>query len=293
MKTRFIGLMVMLSACVITGCASPQTEITRQDIADARGTIVSAKLLGAQAVAPDEIARAEHYYKLAQDDFNRAADQGLRAGRRARRTLEESASANAQRAKSQAERALFIINAQKSASADIDALQSEADELKMQVARLERERDMYHQQQTAAAMALEKERASSPSATGAKGCTTDAEALYNKAFYLFQTRRYDQARALFERHRQLYQDQLSDNAQFWIGECYFMQQQYAQALSAFQAVLKEFPDSNKRSDTYLSIGLCQHRLNHREAAIQNWMTVTQKYPASAAAGYARKFLNLK
>jgi tol-pal system protein YbgF len=188
---------VVLSLLLLAGCARPQTEIARQDLANAQATITSAKILGAQEVAPDVIAQAEHYYKQALDDFNQAPKGRLGA---------------------------YISD--------------------------------------------------------------------NKAFYLFQTRQYDQARTTFERHRQLYTDDLSDNALFWIGETYFMQAQYAKALDTFQAVLREYPSSNKSADAYLSIGLCRNRLNQREDARQIWKTVVATYPGSTAAAYARKFLNM-
>ena len=124
-------------------------------------------------------------------------------------------------------------------------------------------------------------------------CTTTSEALYNKAFYHFQTRHYDQARKGFEQHRQQYTDQLSDNAQFWIGECYFMQQHYEQALTSFQQLLTDFPQSNKVADTLLSVGLCLNRLNQREGAVQKWIMVVEQYPDSTAAAYAQKFLASK
>jgi len=289
MKKHIFVSIVMLGTFLLAGCASQQTEITRQDLADALAVISTAKILGAQEVAPDEIAQAEHYYKLALDDFNQAPKGRLGAYLSERKSLETSASEKAQQAKSQAERALLIIKSQESRSTDVNAeLQMEADELKIQLAQLEREKELLLQEKASASMVLP---APVPVAAP-KDCLTEARALYNQAFYLFQTRRYDQARATFERYRELYSDNLSDNAQFWIAECYFMQQQYDPALTAFQKLLSDFPQSNKTADTLLSIGLCLNRLNKREDAIQNWMTVVKTYPESTAADYARKFLEM-
>jgi tol-pal system protein YbgF len=299
-KIRF-GLVAVLFALLVYGCASRQTEITRQDLADAQATINSAKLLGAQEVALEEIALAEHYYKLALDDYNQAPKGRLGAFLREKRALEASASDNARLAKSQAEIALLKIKSQGNTNA---ALQTEAAELQSQVTRLEREKEMYRQEQAALMTELQREKdrllqekasASVPAPAldnrSQTACTTTSEDLYNKAFYLFQTRHYDQARATFERHRQLYSDNLSDNAQFWIAECYYMQRTYDSALRAFQAVLTDFPQSNKAADTLLSMGLCRNRLNQRDAAVQDWQAVVTQYPGSTAAAHARDFLD--
>jgi len=281
--------MALLGALLLAACASQQTEIARQDLADAHATISSAKILGAQEVASEEIAQAEHYYTLALDDFNRAPKGRLGAYLSEKKTLETSASEKARRAKSQAETALLKIKLQDTHAIDTNAaLQIQAAELKEQVAQLEHEKELLVQKNASATVVLP---APTPAAAS-KDCLTEAEALYNKGFYLFQTRRYDKARATFERYGELYNDHLSDNAQFWIAECYFMQQEYDIALTAFQKLLSDFPQSNKTADTLLSIGLCFNRLNKREEAIQNWMTVVKNHPDSTAANYAQKFLDM-
>ncbi len=289
MKKQSLCSIALLGPLLLAACASQQTEIARQDLADAHATISTAKILGAQEAASEEIAQAEHYYKLALDDFNRAPKGRLGAYLGEKKSLETSASEKARRAKSQAETALLKIKSQETRSTDVNAeLQMEADELKTQVAQLKREKELLLQENASAPAVL-------PTAVpvaAPKDCLTEAEALYNKAFYLFQTRRYDQARAIFERYGELYNDHLSDNAQFWIAECYFMQQEYDLALAAFQKLVSEYPQSNKTADTLLSIGLCFNRLNKRDDAIQKWLTVVKNHPESAAADYAQKFLNM-
>ena len=291
MVTAVRGISVVLSIMLLASCARQQTQITRQDLADAQATITSAKILGAQEVAPEVIAQAEHYYKQALDDFNQVPKGRLGAYISGKNALEASASEKAQMAKRQAERALYIIKAQEAHQTDdvYAGLQSQAETLKLQVERLEREKEHLRQQNTPKAVPAAA--AMAPPTTA--GCPSDSEALYNKAFYLFQTRQYDRARTTFDRHLQLYTDDLSDNALFWIGETYFMQAHYAQALDTFQAVLRDYPYSNKSADAYLSIGLCRNRMNQPEAARQIWKTVVETYPDSTAAEYAQKFLNMK
>ena len=53
------------------------------------------------------------------------------------------------------------------------------------------------------------------------------------------------------------------NAQYWIGEAYYVQHDYRQAQTEFQKVLDIAPGSAKAADALLKIGYCQ--LNLRDA----------------------------
>ena len=46
------------------------------------------------------------------------------------------------------------------------------------------------------------------------------------------------------------------NAQYWIGEAYYVQHDYRQAQTEFQKVLKTAPGSAKAGDALLKIGYC-------------------------------------
>ena len=67
---------------------------------------------------------------------------------------------------------------------------------------------------------------------------------------------------------------------------------YIQALDTFQTVLRDYPNSNKSADVYLSIGLCRNRMNQREDARLIWKAVVETYPGRTAAAYTQKFLDM-
>src|SRR4030095_14054095 len=47
---------------------------------------------------------------------------------------------------------------------------------------------------------------------------------------------------------------LSDNAQYWIGECHFAQKKYTEAIADFTELLKKWPASDKAAAALLKKG---------------------------------------
>jgi tol-pal system protein YbgF len=80
------------------------------------------------------------------------------------------------------------------------------------------------------------------------------------------------------------------NAQYWIGEAYYAQRDYRQAIVEFQKVPEIAPGSAKASDALLKIGLCQRNLRDEAQARQTWQRVVRDFPQSEAAAKARTFL---
>ena len=85
------------------------------------------------------------------------------------------------------------------------------------------------------------------------------------------------------------QSPLADNAQYWIGECYFAMRNYPKALEAFLKVFN-FPKSNKHADAHLKIGLTHLRMENATAGREELQAVTQNYPGTAAAKIAAQEL---
>jgi tol-pal system protein YbgF len=83
---------------------------------------------------------------------------------------------------------------------------------------------------------------------------------------------------------------LAANAQYWIGEAYYVQRDYRQALAEFQKVPEVAPGSAKAADALLKIGLCQRNLRDEARARQTWQRVVRDFPQSEAAIKARGFL---
>ncbi len=59
---------------------------------------------------------------------------------------------------------------------------------------------------------------------------------------------------------------LADNAQYWLGEAYYVNQIYPDAESAFQRVVEKYPQSRKLADALLKIGYCRYELKQWDSA---------------------------
>ena len=80
------------------------------------------------------------------------------------------------------------------------------------------------------------------------------------------------------------------NAQYWIGEAYYVQRDFRQAMSEFQKVLKTAPGSLKAGDALLKIGLCQRQLRDEARARLTWQRLIREFPRSESAAKARAYL---
>jgi tol-pal system protein YbgF len=129
--------------------------------------------------------------------------------------------------------------------------------------------------------AIEEGGARAPAPQGA-GAGDQAD--YDAAFGLLKESRYDQARAGFEGFLKQYADSpLRDNAQFWLGETYYVTRQFKPALAEFERLVKSYPDSNKLADGWLRIGYCQYELGQFAAARKALEAVVARFPGEEAA----------
>jgi tol-pal system protein YbgF len=83
---------------------------------------------------------------------------------------------------------------------------------------------------------------------------------------------------------------LLDNAQYWIGEAYYVTRDYDQAAQAFRAVGERWPNSRKAPDALLKLGYTQFEQKHLEDARATLNGVVQRFPGSDAARLAQERL---
>jgi tol-pal system protein YbgF len=83
---------------------------------------------------------------------------------------------------------------------------------------------------------------------------------------------------------------LAPSAQYWIGEAYYIQRDYRQALVEYQKVVEHPGADGKAADALLRMGLCYQSLREPVRAQQVWQRVVRDYPDSDAASRARAML---
>ncbi len=80
--------------------------------------------------------------------------------------------------------------------------------------------------------------------------------------------------------------QLAPNALYWLGESYYVTQNYALAADQFRMLLDRYPANDKAPGALLKLGLAQYGLRQNEAAMATLRQVAQRYPGSDAARIA-------
>jgi tol-pal system protein YbgF len=101
--------------------------------------------------------------------------------------------------------------------------------------------------------------------------------------------KFDLALQEFNEYLKYYPDDaLAPAAQFWIGNIYFTQGDYDNALKAFDLVLERFPANNSKApDALYWKGKTLMKLDKRNAAATQFREVIRKYSGSEAAANAR------
>jgi tol-pal system protein YbgF len=129
------------------------------------------------------------------------------------------------------------------------------------------------------------------SAPTAEGAPPPRE-LYSQAYADFARGNFDLAVQGFETYLQYYPEtEFSDNARYWIGECYYGQQKFDEAIDAWNQLLRDFGSSDKVPDARVKKGMALERLGRRSQALLEYRYVLDRYPNSPAARIARDKLN--
>ncbi len=119
----------------------------------------------------------------------------------------------------------------------------------------------------------------------------DERQLYDSAFQSLRDGDYAEASRRFQSYLQAFpQGGLAANAWYWLGESYYVTQNYDVALNSFKSLLDQFPQSNKSPDALLKLGYCQFELNQPDQAESTLRDVVSRYPDSDAARLAQSRL---
>jgi tol-pal system protein YbgF len=116
----------------------------------------------------------------------------------------------------------------------------------------------------------------------------DPEELYNDAYSKLSQKDYQGARRDFKKFLEMFpHTEYSDNAQFWIGDCYYREKRYEEAILEFEEVIKKFPNGNKLTDALLKQAFSFIAINDVNSAKLLLQKIIDKYPTSAQAEIAK------
>ncbi len=115
---------------------------------------------------------------------------------------------------------------------------------------------------------------------------------YQDALDDFYVHRFDSAMRKFQALLQSNdKNELADNCQYWIGECYFAMGKYYEAVAEFQKVYV-FAKSNKTDDAQLMIGLAFLKSGEKDMARAELNMLLNFDPQSASAKKAQRYLRM-
>jgi len=132
--------------------------------------------------------------------------------------------------------------------------------------------------------------ASPPDAAGAPANSAPSsveQAVYGQAFDALKAGSYSVAITGFKDFLATYPaSPLAENAQYWLGEAYYVNHDYDNAAAAFRAVGDQYPQSAKVPDSLLKLGLTQIDQKKLTDARATLKQVVQRFPGSDAAKIA-------
>lgn len=79
----------------------------------------------------------------------------------------------------------------------------------------------------------------------------------------------------------------AESAQYWLGNAYYGQRDYKEAIKAFKSLAERAPAHARTPEALLSVANCQSELKDNEAARRTLEQVVKQYPQTEAAQAAR------
>jgi tol-pal system protein YbgF len=113
------------------------------------------------------------------------------------------------------------------------------------------------------------------------------QAMYDAAFDALKGADYPKAIGSFRAFLTAYPTSpLASNAQYWLGEAFYVTREYDAAIQAFRKVATNWPDSRKAPDALVKVGFTQAAQGKNSEARATLEDVTRRFPGSEAAQLA-------
>jgi tol-pal system protein YbgF len=120
------------------------------------------------------------------------------------------------------------------------------------------------------------------------------ELLYQQGLDAMKAGETAKARELFTKFLdQNPKHKLAANAHYWLGETYYSEKNYEQAILEFQEVIKNFPEKEKVPAAMLKQGMAFKEMGDSKSSTYIFKKLTEEYPKSEEAKAAREKLRAK
>ena len=117
------------------------------------------------------------------------------------------------------------------------------------------------------------------------------QSAYLKAFDLLRELRYAQAIKAYRKFILDYPNgRYAHIAQYWLSEASYAQRDFKQAITDYNTLVKNYPDSPKLAEAMLKIGYSYNELGNNKAAKEVIGKLLRVYPNTTAAGQGQNLL---
>lgn len=137
----------------------------------------------------------------------------------------------------------------------------------------------------------------SPGATNPGGVTPSAQntltcdTLYDESYLLIRKGDYQKAVESFQRYLAACpQHESVDNAYFWIGECYYALEKYADAVPQFDFLLKNYKNGRNTTRAMFKLARCYQELGQKADAKKAYQRVIDEFGGTLEAEQAKERL---
>lgn len=120
--------------------------------------------------------------------------------------------------------------------------------------------------------------------TAALGAAATPQQAYDRAFGLLGQGDYAAAEVALSDFLAAHPDHsLAGNAKYWLGETFYVRQDYQQAAVTFAEAYQDFPNSGKAADNLLKLGLSLAALGNTADACGTLAELPRRHPDAAAS----------
>lgn len=119
---------------------------------------------------------------------------------------------------------------------------------------------------------------------GAVTAAADPNSIYQQAFSLLRDKNYDEAEKYFRNFLSSFPDHnLVQNAKYWLGETYYVRDDFERAARLFAEGYQRFPEGSKAPDNLLKLGLSLGHLGNKTDACLTLAQIRRKFSRGAGA----------
>lgn len=127
---------------------------------------------------------------------------------------------------------------------------------------------------------------------GAANPAVSPQRLYDEAWADYVGSQYNLAIAGFENYiRTFGRTERAGDAQYFIGESYYLQGMFKDAAAAYDRGISDYPNSKRLPDMYFKRGMALNALGQTDRARESWEYVVKNFPNSDAGRLARQRLD--